>query len=446
MSTFFGMRGTGDFVANETPENWRKYIFEMVPNGNTPILNLTSMGRGEPTDSSTFHWWDRTMAVQAGSITDVYIDTALATPYVRVSHQATFGIAGGVVQCKVAEATSDMFRIGHTAIIRDSDRPGADVYGRVTNIVKNGSSSIVSVKLLEADDNDADYTNYGIATADRILVAGNMFGQGAPRPKGLTFDPTELFSYTGIFRTPLDISRSAKKEANRARDPYQDLKDQALLYHGVEMELALLYATRYKGTDEAGKVLTHPMGLLQYIKTYAPSNVNDFRYNTDFTGYSWVNGGYDWFLEQVQNIAAYVPEGEVFDSTQRAVLCGAGVLTALGKMAKGNASINLIPTDIGYGVKTKVLQTPHLDLHFMKHPLFVRETTMNNACVVVAPEMIVERVFEETMFKPDMSERQGGNLGIDGTQEEWLTEIGWEFHHAPLFAYWTGVGLDNNLT
>ena len=47
---FLGMRGTGDWVTNQRPENWRQQFFKLYPNGDAPLTAILSMLDEEPTD------------------------------------------------------------------------------------------------------------------------------------------------------------------------------------------------------------------------------------------------------------------------------------------------------------------------------------------------------------------------------------------------------------
>ena len=50
------------------------------------------------------------------------------------------------------------------------------------------------------------------------------------------------------------------------------------------------------------------------------------------------------------------------------------------------------------------------------------------------------------MYKEDPNKNKGGFNNIDGLKEEYLTEMGVEFHHPDTFMILNGVGLDNDLS
>jgi len=40
---FLGMRGTGEWVADQRPMNWRQQILKLYPNGQAPLTAILSM-------------------------------------------------------------------------------------------------------------------------------------------------------------------------------------------------------------------------------------------------------------------------------------------------------------------------------------------------------------------------------------------------------------------
>jgi hypothetical protein len=51
-----GLRGTGDWSADERPKNFREYILWRNPNGTAPLHALTAKMKSEKTDDPEFAW------------------------------------------------------------------------------------------------------------------------------------------------------------------------------------------------------------------------------------------------------------------------------------------------------------------------------------------------------------------------------------------------------
>ena len=52
---FLGMRGTGDWVADQRPMNWREQIMYLYPNGSAPLTAILAMMGSESVDDPQFH-------------------------------------------------------------------------------------------------------------------------------------------------------------------------------------------------------------------------------------------------------------------------------------------------------------------------------------------------------------------------------------------------------
>jgi len=438
---FFGMRGTGDWVTNEDPQNWRQKILELYPNGHAPLVAITSMtGRGESIKSTQHNWWTRTMSTQAGAVTSVYIDSALGTEYVYASHAATFGAAGGVVYAKVAEATADMFREGHQVLLRDSDQYTVDVVGKCVDVVLNGASSYIAVKLIEADDNGG--ATYNLATVDRILVVGNVNSQGATRPEAITYDPAQVYNLTQIWRTPNDLTRTAMYTELRSRDAYLDTKQQSLLYHGIEMEKSLIWGVRSAGTGANGKPENTIMGIVQFINTYASANCDSFKTNTTYSGQTWLEGGKTWLDSMMKAIFS---QGRGSLGGDAIVFCGAGAMLGIQRLVESSAMYQIKEGEAGYGISVQRFHNVFGTFSLKIHPLFSWETTNDYSMLVIPPAHIKWLPLQksDTHYKKDTSWKEGGGTGKDGLEEEWLTEGTYEFQLDGPWGYLNGVGEDN---
>jgi len=441
MTAFMGMRGNGDWATNQRPENWREAILHEFPNGDAPITALTALMPSEKTDDQKFHWWTKRLPSQSGAVTGVYINIGLTTAYVYATHQATHGIAGAVVYVKMAEALAKEFREGHQVVLRDNDRYDVDVVGKVVKVDYNGANSYVAVKLLEADDNSAAASTYNLSTVDRIIVVGNINPEGGAIPRAVAYDPVEYDNYCQIFRTPLEITRSARKTRLRTGDAYQEAKRECLELHSIEIEKALIFGVRTSSTGANGKPELTFDGVLSFIRrsatvaadlTTTESSMNDYSLNTGFSGQTWLDGGEDWLDSCLEYLGTYAP-------TEVVGFCGARTLTGPAKLAKYTGNINMTPgPNDAYGMKFTTWVNPHITVHLKKHPLMSRESSTRYSMLLFSPKNILWRIFEDTNFLTDREAR-----GVDATVEEFLSEMGPEFHFPDQFMWLNGVGLDN---
>ena len=438
---FLGMRGTGNWTDDARPQSWREKILELFPNGSMPLTAITGMTkRGGQLTDIRHNWKTRTLSTQSGAVTDVYIDAGMATAYVYASHQTTHGVASAVVYAKCAAAVAAMIREGHKVLLRDSDHVEVDVNAKVVAVNVNGANSYIACRLLEADDNGSVAATYNLATVDRILVIGNINSQGGTRPRAITYDPADVYNVSGIWRTPVEISRTGMRTKIRGRDAYLDQKEQGLLYHGIEMEKDLIWGIRTENTGANGKPENTIMGLIEFIRSYASANVSDFSLDSDFSGQTWAEGGKTWLENMLKTIFSQ-GSGELGD--EAFAVMGAGAALGIQRMVEANSMYTIGEAEAAYGIRVTRLSTVFGDLFFKIHPLFNWETTNQYSCLILPPANIGWLPMDETHYKPDELWDKGGSTGVDGKQEEWLTEGTYEYNLVGPWGWLNGVGQNN---
>ncbi len=344
------------------------------------------------------------------------------------------GVAGSVLYIKCSEADSDHFRAGHQVLLRDQSDYEVDVNAKVMAVQKNGASSCITVKLLEADTTTAQ--SHDISDADRLLVIGNINPEGATMPDAISYDPVKIYNYTQIFRTSLDITRTARQTKLRTGDAYKEMKRECLELHSIEMEKASIWGIMTENIGANGKPERTTRGLVDIIKTYASANVNDFTLNATYSGDTWIASGEDWIDTYLELMFRY-------GSAEKLCLAGSGALLGLNKIAKTYGQWTFTPQTKSYGIQVIEWVTPFGKINIKTHPLFSYEAANRNSMVIYEPANLKSRIITDTTFYPDNEKQNTGYTRKDGTNEEYLTEMGIEFHFPTGWGYLNGVGLDN---
>jgi hypothetical protein len=435
MSGFLGMRGTGDWATDQRPKNWRESILFLYPNGSMPLTAIMSKMKSEKTDDPQYYWWTKLLPTQAAAITGVYTDSGLTAAY------TSGGALGATLYFKMTSTDLIHFRVGHTVVMRDSSDFTVDVVGKVTARTSNGTSSSIAVKLLEADDNSS--YSHDLSDCDKVMIIGSINAEGAAMPSGVSYDPDKLYNYTQIFRTPLSITRTARKTKLRTGDTYKEMKREALELHGIEMEKAFLFGIPYEGTGDNGKPERTTEGLITCIRANNSGNVADFQLDTAYHGKNWLDdgGGEDFIDNYLEQIFRYGRQ-------EKLAICGTGALLGINKLAKANSHFTMTSTTKAYGINVTEWVTPMGVIYLKTHPLFNIESTLRNSMMIFEPENCVYRYIDDTNFYGEGDAKQaapGTNGGrIDGSQEEFLTECGLEYHHPYTAAFLNGVGLNHS--
>lgn len=424
------MRGTGDWATDERPLSWREAILLLYPNGMTPLTAILSMLDSQQVDDPQFHWWTKVLPSQAGSPTNdaVYTDALLTTAYV------SGGVAGNTVYVKMSEDDASEFRIGHVAMLRKTDDYRYDTRGKVVAVNKAGANSYVAIKLLE----DADAT-YDIDEADYIKVIGNMNAEGAEMPQSIQYDPTKNFNYTQIFRTPLRITRTARRTKLRTADAYDEALRECLELHAIEMEKAFIWGERYEGVNSVNNEFERTTrGLIPAILNDADATADQYHLNTSYSGQTWLQGGEKWLNEQLEVIFRY-------GSNEKMALVGSLALQAINDLAKISGQINLEVGTTSYGIRVMEWITPFGTIFLKTAPLFSYDPTNRRDMVIFEPRTLGTRYIDDTFFVSDPEDQRNRNNSRDSTEEEFITEIGLEYEHARKGGFLSGLGLTNTV-
>jgi len=419
-----GMRGTGSWGTDVRPKNFREMILKLFPNGAVPLTAVLSMGKSKEVDDPEFSHWEKEVEVQGGDgqNDDLYVDSDLTTLFGTGAWTA-----GDTAYFRTDSTTVTHFRAGHVAKLVDKSATSNFALAKVTGTNINGNSSWIAVKILVtlaagfADD------------LDYIEVGGNLNPEGGAIPDAVNYDPVKRTNFTQIFRNPLDISRTAKKTRLRTGDAKAELKRETLLYHGIEMEWAMIFGEKSENTGDNGFPERTTEGLVPFVIN------NESTYSVDFpssTGLKWIQGGEDWLDDQME--LHFRAGGQ-----ERFALCGNGALLGIHKLVKRNGNYELRRTTAAYGVMVVEWVTPFGTLFLKNHPMFShRGQVYHNDIISFDPANVEYTFITDTIYKEDDGMSKAGVIGFDGQKDEYLTEAGLRMSHPKTMMYLTGVGND----
>ena len=435
MSAFLGMRGTEDWEEDERPKSWREMILYLYPNGKAQLTAMLALMSKAGVTDPEFNWWTQVLESVAGAVTGVFTTAAADVAYV------TGGIAGQILYIRIATTTATEIREGHQVLLRVVADSRVDVNGKVLSVVAEAGAltALIAVRLLENDNNSP---SNDLSDCDRLVVIGNINPEGGEIPAAIAKNPAKFYNYTQIFRTPLEITRTARKTTLRTGNAYQRAKMEALETHSMEMEWNTLFGLRSERTGSNGKPERTSMGIVPFVRSNASNNVDDYRYSTNDvgTGATWLTSGEAWLDYMFEMLARYAAmENMVW-------LCGSGAIAGINKLAKNSGQMNLTAETTSYGLKVLNWVTPFGTVSLKSHPLLSQESSTRNMMIGVTPTDIKFRYIDDTNFYAEGEKTNTGHGRIDGTKEEYLTEGGYEFAHPEHFMVLDGIGKDNLLT
>ncbi len=433
---FLGMRGTGSWTTDERPKSFREGIMYLFPNGNTPLTAIMSKMGSEPVDDPEFAWWELPLPRRGGTFTagEIYDSSSLGTPDTAVA-------SGDIVYVKTTVAISQEFVPGSSVQLRDASDPTNTVNCKCISTSQNSTSSYVKLKLLENDDN----SGYGndVEELDTILRIGSIHSEADDLPDATADEPTKRTNYTQIFRNSFKLSRTTRQTRLRtAKDPMARMRKETLEAHSIDMEWGALLGIPTEGTGSNGLPERTSAGLDYWIKTYASANVVHYDLDPNFSGQTWLQGGEEFVDTNFEILSR-------FGGQTRLALCGSTAQYGLMRIAKAGGMLTLTPKSTTYGLDVASWITPGLTLHIVRHPLLSAEPTTRDMAYILDVGNMKTRMVQDTILLPDQSDDIKGDLEryghIDGTQKEFLTELGYEFHHPSTFGIWTGIGVDSNV-
>jgi len=423
---FFGLRATNDFTVNgQRPENWRETILYLYPNGDAPLTAIMAAMANESTDDPHFHWFTKGLPKQSADLSGIFSDEALSTPIT-----SPVGIGVDVYAALATGVNKDQFRVGHTVMLRETADLTSDTVGVITAVGTSVGGDYVRFRLIEDDDNGNLLEN-----ADYLLIIGNANAEGGPIPDAISYDPEEHDNYTQIFRTPLEITRTARLTKLRTGDAYKEAKRECLELHSIEMEKSFLWGRRYLGTGANGKPKRFTQGLIPSIKEES-GNVSNYATDPDFNGLDWLAGGEAWLDKWLEILFRY-------GSDTRMCYVGSGALLQINKLIKHGGLFEFTPKTYSYGIKAFEWVTPFGTIVMKRHPLFSYEPTDRFSMVIFDPTDLKGRYITDTKFYGASDKVDSSHERYDGTKEEYLTEIGMEYHFPIKCGYLYGVGSDN---
>ncbi len=432
MSAFLGMRGTGNWEEGQDPQNWREMILYEFPNGDAPLTAILSMMDSEQINNTVHNWWIEIDPAMGGPILGVYTDPGMTQAYTTPS----MGTKGKTVYLKVAESNAVEVNKGAELRMMLAEDPRYATIGKAMSVLLNGDNSRISVRLIEADKGTA---SVHLGVADYMQISGHIQSQGAGMPDAVHYNPTLYTNFMQILEEPFKMTRTARKTRLRTGDQYQQDKLKTLQRVSKKIELAFLNGVRSENIGENGEPELTLQGIIPMISELVPEHYVDYRYDPDFAGQSWLEGG-EAFMDKMLEIASR------WGASERLALVGSGAMSAITQLAKTHGQINLTPNADGtYGLRVTTW-IGMITLHLKTHPLFSRVPADRFKMLILDPKNIKFMYIDDLFFKEDPNKDKAGNNSFDGTLESYLAECTLEYRFPLEFMLLDGLGLANVAT
>lgn len=413
MPAVAGLRGTGDWGADERPKNFREMILFRNPNGTAPIFALMGRVQKQSTDDPEFAWWD-----EPNDLIRLQVNGALAS-----------GDNIVVVDSADPSVAAPDNRWGQADHLKPGDlllvEPAADAATFNHEIIE--VSSVQGPTQFTVKRGAAGTTAAAISDDAFLLKLGSSYAEGVSAPDAATRNPVKYFNYTQIFKTSYQITGTAEKTNLRTGDPVQVDKKRKAFDHSRDIELQLLFGNRSETVGTNGK----PKRTFDGIRKFISSKTTKI-----------LTAGWDISAAAAGNnfLDALSPVFD-FDSpagNSRMVFAGNGALNAFNKKihAASNATtINFEGFASVYGMDFQRFRVPQGEILVKTHPLLSRHPLYTNSMFILDFSALRWRPMRgrDTMFKDNVQ-----NKDEDVRRGFWMTEGGVEVLYGGLTVGYIG--------
>lgn len=397
-----GLRGSGNWGADERPTSFRESILWMNPAGDAPLQALLSKMGTEAVSDPEFSWWEERQGHARCKLSAGVSDAATALAVVATDDVTGITGALGFVagDLLIVETAGGIFT---GEIVKVTADPTVD-----TGLtVKRGNGGTTAAAIVK----DAYLTKIG-----------NVFAEGTLAPKSVTKNPIKHSNFCQIFKQTYTITETAKViKGIRTGNTLENDKKRKLFAINRDMEMAMLYGVKSEGVGSNGMPERTTGGLLSFLTTN----------RTDFKTTTWNE---DNFIESLAAMFNYDGEGA---GNERIAFIGNAGLTALNKLVRNSPStrINFEGSVSYYRMDFTKMVLPQGTIYFMTHPLFNIHPQLQKAMVVINPKGLIERPLRPMKHK--------GNIqppDADYEKGMWIAETGLEVHHEQTMAYMGNMG------
>lgn len=394
MAAVAGLRGTGDWGADERPKNFREMIMWRNPNGVTPLFALMSKVGKQSTSDYEFNWWDEPVTIIR----------------LQVNFAAGYGAGDTLITVDTADPSTSAPELawGNATHLTEGDilmvEPANEANWATTEYLK--VVSVQSATQFTVLRGQLGSTAAAIADDRFLLKVGSAFGDGTSEPKATSRNPVKYTNFTQIFKTTYDITGRAVNTTIRTGDPLANEKKRRSTDHSKDIEFAMMFGRKSESIDSNGKVISTTDGLRRQI----PSDTT-----TIFGGALTVNS----FLDAAYKVFNWESDA----GNSRVMLCGNGALNIMNKTFRGdtNTEIQFMGKMKQYGMEMMEVGLPQGSLYLKTHPLMNRHATYTNAAFLVDFSALKWRPMKgrDTKFNDNIQ-----NKGEDAQRGYWMTDAG----------------------
>lgn len=253
---------------------------------------------------------------------------------------------------------------------------------------------------------------------DDLQILGPAFAEGAALGAEKSHQPTNVYNYMEIIRTPFGQTESARQSRQYVGGE-KDLMAEKLVEHMIDIERKMWFGEREIDTTSTA----NPIRFMNGVLAYATSNVTDF-------GSTATEPEMETFL---QNVTSYTGSGD-----SRTFFASPLWISQLSQIAAGRLQ-TVSDRSATFGIKVTQWITGHGTLNIVKNRLF-ENGAGGTGYAGYAVALDTSKL--QYLYLGDRNTKLRRNIGTpgdDGYTSEYLTECCITLHNAELHGVAKGL-------
>lgn len=384
----FGFNATNAILIRDVGSS----VFYLDPNKAPFVLLTDAVGGSKTATNPRFEWYEKALRPSTANL-----DSASTVD----------GTTNGTTLTIDSGDAANVFRVGD--LVWNPAR--SEIY-RVTAQVAAREWTVTRAAAGTSATNAA-------AAGDDLFIVGNAQPEGADVGLPDEWQETHEFNFTTIARTTFGASRTREASDAYTGKPRPKIRAEQAIKHAMDIERAYLFSGRSEDTTTANA----PVRTTGGFRYFADQNI------LDMAGASLSEPDLEVWME---DLFAHTTSGD-----SRLLLASAPLITALDMLAVDKIHTVSDP-NLTYGIAVRQYQTAHGNLNIVKHRLLSEGgSDYANGGIAVDVKKLMDRPLAGGGTK--LYTDRNGN-GIDGWQDEYLTESGFQLANAEVHGTILDVG------
>lgn len=283
----------------------------------------------------------------------------------------------------------------------------------VGDILKNPATgelvrvTAIAVDSLTVTRGYGETATAAIAAGQKLLVVANAIMQGDVAPAEKYLQPTAVYNYTQIFKTPFSVTNTLDATKLYGGAELARLRSRKGVEHAMSLEYAMLFGERKFDTSGA-QPLSTTAGVIKFL-TGTPNAKSVSRATANTAA-----------LQQAA-LDSWCETLFTYGSPTKTWFCAPSIITWVNQIAQSKVQVINADNDKTFGLDIIKYQSPHGTLNIVMHPLLINGYT--DFAFALDLDSVSYRPLKgrDTKLLPNVQ-----NNDEDGVRDMYLTEAGLE--------------------